>query len=649
MRNKFASVPEAVELVLDADTLCLGGFASHGAPEALLKGLAQRFLDTGHPKGLTLLMGAATGDFTEQYGANHLAHEGLVKRVVGAHFAAAPKLAKMLMESEVEAYNLPLGVITQLYRDMAAGLPGRATPVGLGTFVDPRLEGGKINKHTEEDIVSVAQLGGKEMLFYKAIPISVAFIRGTAADPEGNIIMDRESLTLDTLAIAMAANNNGGLVIAQVEYVADAGSFNARRVKVPGTLVDCVVIAQPDQHLQSLAAPHHNFAYSSEARVPLGQMEPMPMDERKIIARRASFELVPNAVVNLGVGMPEGVAGVANEEKIVKFMTLTTEPGVIGGVPVSGKAFGAALNADAIIDMDRQFDDYDGGGLDLTCLGLAQCDQSGNVNVSRFGPRLAGAGGFINISQGARRVVFVGTFTAGGIEIAVEKGKLKIVKEGKAKKFLERVEQITFSAARAVQQRQPVLYVTERCAFRLTPQGLALTEVAPGIDIERDILAHMDFKPVVDNPQEMDSRIFRDEPMGLKDKLLSIKLPDRFTYDPSRETLFMNFEGLKIRTQKDIDAVWNIADERLGAVGKKVDVVINYDGFELDEDLADAWADIAKSLSEKHYRNVSRYTTSAFMRMKLGQALDGRGVKPHLYETQREAMDFAKKWRTAQT
>jgi propionate CoA-transferase len=330
----------------------------------------------------------------------------------------------------------------------------------------------------------------------------VAFIRGTAADPEGNIIMDRESLTLDTLAIAMAATNNGGLVIAQVEYVADASSFNARRVKVPGTLIYRVVVAQPDQHLQSLAAPHHNFAYSSEARVPLGQMEPMPMDERKIIARRASFELVPNAVVNLGVGMPEGVAGVANEEKVVKYMTLTTEPGVIGGVPVSGKAFGAALTPTPSSTWTASSTTTTGGGLDLTCLGLAQCDQSGNVNVSRFGPRLAGAGGFINISQGARRVVFVGTFTAGGIEIAVDKGKLKIAKEGKAKKFLEQVEQITFSAAQAVQQRRPVLYVTERCVFRPTPEGLALTEVAPGINIERDILAHMDFKPIVDNPQE---------------------------------------------------------------------------------------------------------------------------------------------------
>jgi propionate CoA-transferase len=646
MRNKLVSVQQAVELLRDGDTLCIGGFGSHGVPEALLQGLEQRFVESGGPKQLTLLFGVATGNFSDSpCGSNHLAHEGLLKRVVGAHFAAAPLLGKLLMSSAVEAYNLPLGVISQLYRDMAAGLPGRATKVGLGTFVDPRLEGGKVNPHTVDDIVSVIELAGEPMLFYRALPISVAFIRGTAADPEGNLVMDRESMTLDTLAIAMAAKNHGGLVIAQVEYVADSGSLGARRVKVPGTMVDCIVVAPPGQHPQSLATPHYNFAYSAEARVPLGQTEAMAIDERKIIARRAAFELVPNAVVNLGVGMPEGVAGVANEEKIVRYMTLTTEPGVIGGVPVSGAAFGTALNADVVIDMDRQFDYYDGGGLDLTCLGLAQCDAAGNVNVSRFGPRLAGAGGFINISQGARKVVFAGTFTAGGLEVAVEQGRLRIVREGRSRKFLQRVEQVTFSAAQAVARKVPVLYVTERCVFRLSARGLELAEVAPGVDIGRDILAQMDFEPIVGDPVEMDPRIFRDEPMGLKEMLLSVKLADRFIYDPGRDTMFMNFEGLKIRTPQDIDAVRDAIEQRFGAIGKKASVVANYDGFELDEDLVDAWAAAAQALSERHYRNVSRYTTSAFMRLKLGEALVARGVQPHLFETQREAMDFAGKWR----
>ena len=646
MRSKFVSVREAVELIRDGDTLCVGGFGSHGVPEALLHGLEQRFLDTGHPRGLTLLFGVAMGNFSDSNcGANRLAHEGLLKRVIGAHFAGAPRLGKLLMSAPVEAYNLPLGVISQLFRDMAAGLPGRVSKVGLGTFVDPRLEGGKINRHTTEDIVSLIELAGEPMLFYKAVPIAVALVRGTAADPEGNIVMDRESMTLDMLAIAMAAKNNGGMVIAQVEYVADGGSLNARQVKIPGTLVDCVVIAAPEEHPQSLAVPYHNFAFSAEARVPLGQQGAMPLDERKIIARRAAFELVPNAVVNLGVGMPEGVAGVANEEKIVKYMTLTTEPGVIGGVPVSGAAFGTALNADAVLDMDRQFDYYDGGGLDLTCLGLAQCDKTGNVNVSRFGPRLAGAGGFINISQGARKVVYVGTFTAGGLEVAVEAGQLKIVREGRSKKFVERVEQVTFSAAHAVGRRVPVLYITERCVFRLGADGLELAEVAPGIDIQRDILAQMEFAPIVRQPVLMDERIFRDAPMGLKELLLSVRLEDRFTYDPSRETMFMNFEGLRIRTAQDVEAVHGVLQQRFAAIGRKVSVVANYDGLEIDEDLIEAWADAASSLSERFYRNVSRYTTSAFMRMKLGEAMHARGVQPHLFETQREAMDFADKWR----
>ena len=489
MRSKFVSVREAVELIRDGDTLCVGGFGSHGVPEALLHGLEQRFLDTGHPRGLTLLFGVAMGNFSDSNcGANRLAHEGLLKRVIGAHFAGAPRLGKLLMSAPVEAYNLPLGVISQLFRDMAAGLPGRVSKVGVGTFVDPRLEGGKINRHTTEDIVSLIELAGEPMLFYKAVPIAVALVRGTAADPEGNIVMDRESMTLDMLAIAMAAKNNGGMVIAQVEYVADGGSLNARQVKIPGTLVDCVVIAAPEEHPQSLAVPYHNFAFSAEARVPLGQQGAMPLDERKIIARRAAFELVPNAVVNLGVGMPEGVAGVANEEKIVKYMTLTTEPGVIGGVPVSGAAFGTALNADAVLDMDRQFDYYDGGGLDLTCLGLAQCDKTGNVNVSRFGPVVAGIGGFINISQSARRVVLMGSFSGGGLRVQAGDGRLRILEEGKVPKLLPAVEHLSFNGAYVQSRGIQVLYITERAVFELRDGRLTLVELAPGLDARRDVL-----------------------------------------------------------------------------------------------------------------------------------------------------------------
>lgn len=643
MRNKVISAAEAAELVHSGDTLAITGFATHGCPEALLAALERRFLERGEPRDLTILFGVAAGDFSdENHGHAHLAHRGLLKRVIGAHFTASPKFARMLVEDNIEAYNLPLGVIAQLYRDMAAGLPGRVTPIGLGTFVDPRLEGGKVNGFTKEDIVSVVSLAGEEMLFYKKIPISIAFIRGTAGDADGNIILDRESLTLDVAAAATAAKNAGGLVIAQVEYIADTGSLNARAVKVPGSLVDGVVLARPEEHKQSLASPVHNYAFSSEARVPLAKVDPMPLDERKIIARRAALELSPNAVVNLGVGMPEGVANVANEERVVNYLTMTTEPGVIGGVPVSGRFFGTGLNADAVIDMDRQFDFYDGGGLDLTFLGLAQCDEHGNVNVSRFGKKLAGCGGFINISQGTKRIVFVGTFTAGAAEIRVANGELSIVHEGMSPKFLKQVQQVTFSSEQALRQQKRVLYITERCVFELTQDGLKMIEIAPGIEIERDILPHMDFMPIIDRPRQMDARIFAEAPMGLKDTLIALEPKDRFVFDAERETMFMNFEGLRLRNATDVGKIWKATHDAFAPLGRKVHVIVNYDSFEVAEDALNSYADAVRDVSEKYYQSVSRYTTSAFMRLKLGEAMAARSVKPHLFESKEEALKYAR-------
>jgi len=636
--DKIVTADEAIALIRDGDAVSVSGFVGIGTPEALIEALERRFVDTQAPRDLSLVFAAAPGDGKER-GLNRLAHPGLVKRAIGGHWSLVPRLGKLATDNLIEAYNLPLGVVSHLYRDVAAHRAGTLTQVGMGTFVDPRHGGGKINALTTEDLVRVMEIDGQEWLFYKTFPINVALIRGTTADASGNVTMEREALVLDAQAAAMAARNANGLVIVQVERIAATGSLDARSVIVPGVLVDCVVLAPQSAHVQTYGTDY-NAAFSGEIRVPTDKIVPAPLDERKLIARRCAFELPLGGVINLGIGVPEVVAAVAAEERVLDDLTLTAEPGVIGGMPQGGLDFGAAVNVQALLHQNQQFDFYDGGGLDLACLGMAEIDRFGNVNVSRFGPRLAGAGGFINISQNARRLVFAGTFTAGGLEVSIREGQVRIDTEGKTRKFVDAVEQITFSGVQAAANGRSVHYVTERCVFRLQAQGLQLIEVAPGIDVERDILAHMAFRPLIGDVAVMDARIYKPKSMGLAAVLQDLRLSDRLSYDAERNMLFVNFEGMTVRSAEDIESVRRVFEALCSQIGRKVNVIVNYDGFKLDDHVIEAYEEMVSVLRAKYYSTARRYTTSAFMRAKLGPRLESRQASARVFETHADAAEY---------
>jgi len=517
MGVKFITAKEAAYMIPNGITFGSNGFMGTTFAEEIAMEIEKRFLETGEPNNLTLVFCAAQGD-NDRRGLQHLAHEHLIRRTIGAHYGMARKLGELVVQNKVIGYDFPQGVMCHLLRTTAAHQPGELTRVGLGTFVDPRISGGKMNEKTqkEEDLVQLLQINGQEYLFYKSIPLDYVIIGGTYADEDGNISFEKEGTKSEALAMAQACHNSGGKVFVQVQRVVQSGSLDPQKVEIPGVLVDYVVVASDLKYCVQNFGTEYNPGFSGEHRMSLSASTSTPLSTKKVIARRAAMELEDDSAVNLGIGVPEYISAVAAEEGISNKFTLTVESGLFGGSPQSGLDFGESLNPACMLAMPSMFDFYDGGGLDQAFIGFAQGDLEGNVNVSKFSGRLPGCGGFIDITQNAKKLYFCGTFTAGGLKTEIGNGKLKIVSEGKAKKFCEQVEQITFSAKTAIADGQPVMYITERAVFRLTKDGIMLCEAAPGIDVEKEIIALMPKRPLMaPDFHLMDERIFMDKPMGL--------------------------------------------------------------------------------------------------------------------------------------
>ncbi len=630
--SKVITAGDAVSVIQSEDYVASSGWGGHGVAEAVLRALEYRFLETGEPRDLTLIWAGGQGDGAER-GLNHLGHEGLVKRTIGGHYALVPKLVDLAVEEKIEAYNLPEGVILNLFRNTAGGAPGVISSIGVGTFVDPRLEGGKINASANDDLVEVVGRDDQELLFYRGMPVHVAIIRGTTADPLGNVTIEHEATRLEILELAMAARASGGYVICQVDRVVESGSIDSRLVRVPGILVDAVVEGS-GRDLDQTWDAGYDPAISGEIRIPLTSLDPLPLDARTLVARRAAFQLTADAVVNVGLGLPELVGRIAGEEGIHDLVTFTIDTGVIGGVPLSGFQYGASVNREAVISHNSSFDFIDGGGLDTVFLGVAEIDEGGNVNVSRFGKRVAGCGGAINLTQRTDNVVFLTTFTSGGLEVAIGDDDIEIQREGRHSKFVGRVGQVTFSGSVARERGQSVIYVTERCVLELGDDGLKLIEIAPGVDLERQILNLLPFEIDARDPSPMPRALFRQGPMGLRQSILDLRVRDRLSYDKPSNTVFMDYSGMHIRTEDDVQTLVEAVDALLGPLEGRVHSVVNYDRFRIDELAMAAYADAVRYVEETYYLPdaVTRHSTNAFTRLKLGRELAKRKLSPSIDE-----------------
>ena len=516
---------EVASLIKDGDMVAISGSGGSGSPEALIKSVMDSFLETHHPCNIGVTCGISPGNLTnDDVGMNMLAKEGLVGKAICAHLGMGRVFGNAIGSNQFPAFAVPLGVINHLYRAIAAHEEGIITHIGLGTFADPRIEGCAANEKAKSlnPIVEVINVNNHENLFYHSFKIDVALLKASYADENGNISLEEEGIIGEQYNMAIAAHNNGGIVIVEVKGIKPANSLRARDVLIHSSYVDYVVVNPPTDELGEYNIPFYRPEITGDKRIKLADIKIRPLDERKVCGRRSAMELKKGYVINLGVGMPDSVANSCAEEGMSDYIYLSVESGPTGGVPIGGVVFGSSINPDSVIPTAEQFDAYNGGCLDMAIVGLAEVDSKGNVNVSKFGTRVTGPGGFINITQSTKKIIFMGTFTAVSLEEKIEDGKLVIVKDGEKPKFVKEVQQITFSADQAIKNNQEILYVTERCVFKLTKDGVMLTEIAPGIDLEKDILSHMEYKPLIsDNLKLMDERVFREEKMNILDEFLN--------------------------------------------------------------------------------------------------------------------------------